>query len=520
MSPVEENADPPAVPTVRPVPEVSKPVTERERMLAGDVSKPAVVRGHNAADFWALMGCNAIVFAASVCIMVLELTASRLIAVHLGASLYTWTSVIGVVLAGISFGNYLGGWLADRHPPRKTLAWLFLVAGLLTFSVLWLNQWAAKEQRPDWMGWEGWVVFVVAWIFLLPALALGTISPVTASMALTRSSRTGMTVGNVYAWGALGSIVGTFLAGFYLIDMMGTKMIIVATALTLLSMAVLVAAGQWAFRACVFFGAMQFVSMVGLCAAADKARGEEFGRFLAIPWAAGLEDPQRGEIEEKFANWGERIGRTLHDLGELLSLRSDDPLEYNDESNYFSINIAGGEEDGALVKRLKLDHLLHSYYNPDEPTVLYYDYEKVYAAITERVAGSWQRKTETPLERYPGGEDFLESLPPRITYDAARKRLIVDGAMDFAQFRKLLGHGDYGKFWLAMLSVSEQSQKKGGDFATAPLESLPEDVHFPAPPQGTDGIYPGRGGRGHHLENAPDRALRPASGGDRVFGAA
>ena len=41
-------------------------------------------------------------FMASFCIMVMELTAGRIIARYLGASLYTWTSVIGVVLAGIA----------------------------------------------------------------------------------------------------------------------------------------------------------------------------------------------------------------------------------------------------------------------------------------------------------------------------------------------------------------------------------------------------------------------------------
>ena len=52
---------------------------------------------------------TATVFFSSACIMILELVASRLIARHLGASLYTWTSVIGVVLAGITLGNYVGG---------------------------------------------------------------------------------------------------------------------------------------------------------------------------------------------------------------------------------------------------------------------------------------------------------------------------------------------------------------------------------------------------------------------------
>ncbi|MFA5251569.1 MAG: fused MFS/spermidine synthase, partial [Phycisphaerae bacterium] len=62
---------------------------------------------------------SATVFLSSACIMVLELVAGRLIARHLGSSLYTWTSVIGVVLAGITIGNYLGGRIADRFEARK-----------------------------------------------------------------------------------------------------------------------------------------------------------------------------------------------------------------------------------------------------------------------------------------------------------------------------------------------------------------------------------------------------------------
>ena len=48
---------------------------------------------------------NVVVFLSSACIMVIELVASRLIAPRLGVSLYTWTAVIGVILAGISLGN-------------------------------------------------------------------------------------------------------------------------------------------------------------------------------------------------------------------------------------------------------------------------------------------------------------------------------------------------------------------------------------------------------------------------------
>ena len=54
-----------------------------------------------------------IVFLASFGGMTLELTASRVLAVSLGVSLYTWTGIIGVMLAGTAAGNLLGGLLAD-----------------------------------------------------------------------------------------------------------------------------------------------------------------------------------------------------------------------------------------------------------------------------------------------------------------------------------------------------------------------------------------------------------------------
>ena len=77
-----------------------------------------------------------IVFLASACTLVLEIVAGRLLAPQLGVSIYTWTSIIGIVLAGISVGNYIGGRLADRFPPASTLGLTLLGASLLSFAVL------------------------------------------------------------------------------------------------------------------------------------------------------------------------------------------------------------------------------------------------------------------------------------------------------------------------------------------------------------------------------------------------
>src|SRR5262249_56131641 len=76
------------------------------------------------------------------------------------------------------------------------------------------------------LGWTFRILVVVIAMFFLPAFAMGTVSPVVAKLAvgrLRRFHRTGSAIGQVYAWGMVGSILGTFLTGFVLIDYLGTK---------------------------------------------------------------------------------------------------------------------------------------------------------------------------------------------------------------------------------------------------------------------------------------------------------
>ena len=136
------------------------------------------------AAFASLIIPSATVFVSSFCIMVLELVAARIVARHLGSSLYTWTAVIGVVLAGISFGNYLGGRIADRFQARKVLATLFAIsAGTCVVSVVLNNlvgEWTWLWQ----LGWPTRVFTHVFLVFMLPSTILGAISPVAVKMAL------------------------------------------------------------------------------------------------------------------------------------------------------------------------------------------------------------------------------------------------------------------------------------------------------------------------------------------------
>lgn len=195
--------------------------------------------------FLSILIPSATVFISSACIMILELVASRLIARHLGSSLYTWTAVIGIVLAGITIGNYLGGRIADKFKARKALSTIFILSSAACVAVVILNNLVGEWLWLWKLSWPVRVFSHVALVFLGPSLLLGTISPVVAKMALDRGLSTGRTVGDIYAWGAAGSIFGTFAAGFYLIPAMGTIAIIWSVGAALLVMGILYWVRLW-----------------------------------------------------------------------------------------------------------------------------------------------------------------------------------------------------------------------------------------------------------------------------------
>ncbi|NNE44041.1 MAG: fused MFS/spermidine synthase, partial [Gemmatimonadetes bacterium] len=288
---------------------------------------------------------QATVFVSSFCIMVLELVAGRVISRHLGSSLYTWTSVIGIVLAGIAVGNWIGGRLADRRAPAPALSVLFLLSALGCVLISFLNQQVGNWVFLWTLPWSVRVGAHVAIVFLLPSVILGMISPVAAKMALDHSTETGRTIGGVYAWGVAGSIAGTFATGFWLIAAFGTAAVIWAVGGVLALMGVLYGAGSRGS------GAATAVFVV-------------FAVLGTGPWA-----------------WAQG-------LGERLSLRETEPdnLIYVDESQYSHIRVYRTSETPDR-RNMHLDKLLHSTIVLDDPDRLEYGYERIYGAVTELLAG-------------------------------------------------------------------------------------------------------------------------------------
>jgi MFS family permease len=181
-----------------------------------------------------------IVLVASGCTLVLELVAGRVLAPLVGVSIHTWTGVIGVVLAGISLGSYLGGLLADRGASRRTLGLLLVAGGLASLAVLPLMS-SLGAVAPRGYPLALRIVLLAALLFFLPSLLLGMVPPVAIRAILGDLARTGRVVGRAQAASTAGSLVGAFLTGFVLIAHFGTRAIVLSVGLILVALGAFVA---------------------------------------------------------------------------------------------------------------------------------------------------------------------------------------------------------------------------------------------------------------------------------------
>jgi MFS family permease len=172
-------------------------------------------------------------------LLVLELVAGRILAPTVGVSLYTWTAVIGVVLAGISLGSWIGGKIADRRPGRSVLSLQFLSsAGAAALVLVFQSNLDSVAAPFSWPTiWQ--VVWLSTVVFFLPSFVIGTITPMIIKLALSSLEVTGRVVGRIRAAAELGAIAGVFLTGFVLIEAFGTRSIVAAVAVTLAALGVL-----------------------------------------------------------------------------------------------------------------------------------------------------------------------------------------------------------------------------------------------------------------------------------------
>lgn len=194
-----------------------------------------------------------LVITAAICgavVMVIEVLGSRVIGPFFGVSLFVWTSLISIALISLAAGYAVGGYISDKKGNPDYLYGIILIGGLAVLIIPLIKGFILKLCLPLDLRLGS---LVSSFILFGPSLfLLGCVSPYIIKIAAQEMKTIGKTVGVFYAISTIGSVLGTMLTGFILIDYFGVNKIFQITGFVLIALSVfyfLVFRQKWFFLA-------------------------------------------------------------------------------------------------------------------------------------------------------------------------------------------------------------------------------------------------------------------------------
>lgn len=267
-----------------------------------------------------------IVFLVGVCVTALEISSARLISPYFGSTIYVWGGSIGVVLFALAIGYWLGGFIIDKKPDSKILAWVIIIAGITTLVIPWmyhsttyaLSHWSALKHIPVSIG----VLVSMLVLFLVPIVALGMVSPMVLRLSMKSVEKAGSWSGLLSGAATFGSIIGTFCSAYATIPLLGTRWTILVSAGILFIVSVIIRWPSKKISATMLAGLLvtsgiiwqtSFVPRPGLAAEKESAYQlvqvieQQRTRFLVFDAARGaqsLYDPTSVHTKTMYDGFG------------------------------------------------------------------------------------------------------------------------------------------------------------------------------------------------------------------------
>lgn len=350
----------------------------------------------------------AVVFTTGACILIVELIATRILSPFYGNTIFTVSSIIGIVLAALSIGYYVGGRLADKRPDARIFYGIIALGGIsvlllhvLTISLLpYLSRVMSITTGP--------LVTSLA-LFLVPAILLGMLSPyaIKLQQALATDKGIGTIAGEMFFWSTLGSIAGSLSTGFLLTPLFGVDHIILGVGLFLIALGVI---------PLIFMTGRRFRALGAL--------------LLAGAVIFALQVPVVGDVIAKPAN-------TL----------------YSKDGLYEKLTIYDGEHEGRPARFFQQDrsHSGAMYLDSDE---LVYDYTKYYTVHklfnqdprqTLVIGGGAYSIPKKLLQDLPQAQVDVSEIEPSL-YDLSKQYFRVQDSPRLANFtedgRRMLAKSD------------------------------------------------------------------------------
>ena len=175
------------------------------------------------------------VFLSGALTMMLELIAARVLSPYVGSSNLIWTTIIGIMLTSMSIGYWFGGKMADKNKENdiKILSNYLLISAIAT-SIIPILEVVFIDVLSQLSSNLILVAIICATVtFGIPSFLLATVSPIAVKIKNNNMDHIGATSGKISSLSTIGSIFGTFFAGFILIPNLGVRNIILGCSILL-----------------------------------------------------------------------------------------------------------------------------------------------------------------------------------------------------------------------------------------------------------------------------------------------
>jgi spermidine synthase len=172
-------------------------------------------------------------FFSGTAVLIIETIGVRILAPYLGSAYVVWVNIVGVILAALAAGYWVGGVVADRT--RKLLAPLFFFAAVAVSLIP-----IARHLLPllgERFGIRVGSLIASLLLFAPASMLLGMVTPYLVKLATEDPGRVGSYSGGIFAVSTVGSIVATFATGFLLIPHFSTTQILWGVVALLLALA-------------------------------------------------------------------------------------------------------------------------------------------------------------------------------------------------------------------------------------------------------------------------------------------
>ncbi len=177
------------------------------------------------------------------CALTYQVAWNRILSLLLGSSIYAFSLILTTFILGLALGTVVfSRWVNTFKNPLVVFGFLQVGIGVSALMMIplfenipFINRWVYQNWSMEFTTIQ-WSVFLVMFCFLfVPTFFMGGQFPVVIQLVVRKLDTLGHSIGKVYASNTVGTIIGSFLAGFVLIPWIGVQdTILVAVGLNLL----------------------------------------------------------------------------------------------------------------------------------------------------------------------------------------------------------------------------------------------------------------------------------------------